>query len=220
MESPNRFNILASLGTEEEPKLGEGHLKARAPRACKNIVKDALSIRKNLREMIRDESMDKDFVNFLRTKTKSFTADVLRYDKDPDPFSLSQIKVEAKEGMTKVETFLDNNFSFSGVEEDARTPTVGDPPVNEPGYNAMKDIDEGNKKDKVSDEDPLVCEEQNFTREAVVVGKAEAGAIKGGTDSKGDGDASSEFESKRSEEDEDEVGVSENDSVKNVTEIS
>ncbi|KAL6976834.1 hypothetical protein U1Q18_025619, partial [Sarracenia purpurea var. burkii] len=62
--------------------------------------------------MMRDESLDKDFAGFLRKETKSFTAELLRFDKHPDPFSpskmaslearirclkgLSPVKVEAK----------------------------------------------------------------------------------------------------------------------------
>ncbi|KAL6966170.1 hypothetical protein U1Q18_041092 [Sarracenia purpurea var. burkii] len=41
--------------------------------------------------MMRDESLDKDFAGFLRTETKSFTAELLRVDKHPDPFSPTQI---------------------------------------------------------------------------------------------------------------------------------
>ncbi|KAL6956884.1 hypothetical protein U1Q18_040592 [Sarracenia purpurea var. burkii] len=37
--------------------------------------------------MMRNESLDKDFARFLRTETKSFTAELLRVDKNPDPFS-------------------------------------------------------------------------------------------------------------------------------------
>ncbi|KAL6957777.1 hypothetical protein U1Q18_049238, partial [Sarracenia purpurea var. burkii] len=83
----NRFSVLASLYTEENLELGEGHLQARAQRSCTDIVEDALNVRNNLKNMMRDESMDKDFVIFLRSETKSFSAELLRFDKHPEPFN-------------------------------------------------------------------------------------------------------------------------------------
>ncbi|KAL6957241.1 hypothetical protein U1Q18_040499 [Sarracenia purpurea var. burkii] len=41
--------------------------------------------------MMRNESLDRDFARFLRTETKSFTAELLRVDKNPDPFSPSKM---------------------------------------------------------------------------------------------------------------------------------
>ncbi|KAL6965394.1 hypothetical protein U1Q18_036446, partial [Sarracenia purpurea var. burkii] len=41
--------------------------------------------------MMRNESLDRDFARFLRTETKSFTAEFLRVDKNPDPFSPSKM---------------------------------------------------------------------------------------------------------------------------------
>ncbi|KAL6953343.1 hypothetical protein U1Q18_040890 [Sarracenia purpurea var. burkii] len=90
-KSPNRFSILASQDSEEEPKLVEGKSEARATRKCSDIVADAMSLRINLKNMMRNESLDRDFSRFLRTETKSFTAELLRIDKNPDPFSPSKM---------------------------------------------------------------------------------------------------------------------------------
>ncbi|KAL6960213.1 hypothetical protein U1Q18_045695, partial [Sarracenia purpurea var. burkii] len=90
-KSPNRFSILASQDSEEEPKLVEGKSQARATRKCSDIVADAMSLRINLKNMMRNESLDRDFARFLRTETKSFTAELLRVDKNPDPFSPSKM---------------------------------------------------------------------------------------------------------------------------------
>ncbi|KAL6958346.1 hypothetical protein U1Q18_041551, partial [Sarracenia purpurea var. burkii] len=86
-----RFGPRNPADSEEEQKSGEGKVQARASRPCSIIINDALSIRKNMIKMIKDESMDKDFVKFLRTENKSFTAEILRIDKDPDPFSPSKM---------------------------------------------------------------------------------------------------------------------------------
>ncbi|KAL6973778.1 hypothetical protein U1Q18_027963, partial [Sarracenia purpurea var. burkii] len=86
-----RFGPRNPADSEEEQKSGEGKVQARASRPCSIIINDALSIRKNMIKMIKDESMDKDFVKFLRTENKSFTAEILRIDKVPDPFSPSKM---------------------------------------------------------------------------------------------------------------------------------
>ncbi|KAL6957229.1 hypothetical protein U1Q18_040487 [Sarracenia purpurea var. burkii] len=90
-ENPNRFSILASQDSEEGSKLGEGKFQVRATRKCSDIVADTMSLRINLKNMMRNESLDKDFARFLRTETKSFTAELLRVDKNPDPFSPSKM---------------------------------------------------------------------------------------------------------------------------------
>ncbi|KAL6991832.1 hypothetical protein U1Q18_009943, partial [Sarracenia purpurea var. burkii] len=40
--------------------------------------------------MMRDKTLDKDFAIFLRTETKSFTTELLHFDKNPGPFSPSE----------------------------------------------------------------------------------------------------------------------------------
>ncbi|KAL6958432.1 hypothetical protein U1Q18_040369 [Sarracenia purpurea var. burkii] len=65
-----RFGPRNPADSEEEQKSGEGKVQARASRPCSIIINDALSIRKNMIKMIKDESMDKDFVKFLRTENK------------------------------------------------------------------------------------------------------------------------------------------------------
>ncbi|KAL6956910.1 hypothetical protein U1Q18_040618 [Sarracenia purpurea var. burkii] len=61
-----RFGPRNPTDSEEEQKSGEGKVQVRASRPCLIIVNDALNIRKNMIKMIKDESMDKDFVKFLR----------------------------------------------------------------------------------------------------------------------------------------------------------
>ncbi|KAL6956466.1 hypothetical protein U1Q18_044584 [Sarracenia purpurea var. burkii] len=86
--------------------------------------------------------MDKDFVTLLRTESKSFTAELLRFDKDPDPFSpskmaslearirslkgLSPVKAEDKVGTTKEES-SPGGPPFLKAEE----PSVVNPPAYE-----------------------------------------------------------------------------------------
>ncbi|KAL6953351.1 hypothetical protein U1Q18_040898 [Sarracenia purpurea var. burkii] len=142
--SPNRFQTLSPETDDYEvsfPSLS-GSYQAKAQRSCSKLVEDALSIRENLRKLIRDESMDKDFVTLLRTESKSFTAELLRFDKDPDPFSpskmaslearirslkgLSPVKAEDRVGTTKEES-SPGGPPFLKAEE----PSVVNPPAYE-----------------------------------------------------------------------------------------
>ncbi|KAL6993656.1 hypothetical protein U1Q18_011768 [Sarracenia purpurea var. burkii] len=131
--------------------------------------------------------MDKDFVTFLRTESKSFTAELLRFDKDPDPFSpskmaslearirslkgLSLVKAKDRVGTIKVEY---KSLSFYGAESSAsekesspgdplfhkaEEPSVGDPPVYE---------------GKVREGDVQDHEDQKLVEETYAVGKAES----------------------------------------------
>ncbi|KAL7002197.1 hypothetical protein U1Q18_003351 [Sarracenia purpurea var. burkii] len=86
--------------------------------------------------------MDKDFVTLLRTESKSFTAELLRFHKDPDPFSpskmaslearirslkgLSPVKAEDRVGTTKEES-SPGGPPFLKAEE----PSVVNPPAYE-----------------------------------------------------------------------------------------
>ncbi|KAL6955292.1 hypothetical protein U1Q18_043792 [Sarracenia purpurea var. burkii] len=114
--------------------------------------------------------MDKDFVTLLRTESKSFTAELFRFDKDPDPFSpskmaslearirslkgLSPVKAEDRVGTTKEES-LPGGPPFLKVEK----PSVVDPPVYE---------GKGREGD-VQDRDVGKLAEETYT-----VGKAES----------------------------------------------
>ncbi|KAL6971516.1 hypothetical protein U1Q18_031195, partial [Sarracenia purpurea var. burkii] len=115
-ESPNRFSILASQDSEEGSKLGEGKFQVRATRKCSDIVADAMSLRINLKNMMRNESLDKDFARFLRTETKSFTAELLRVDKNPDPFSPSK--------MASLEARIRSLKGLSPVNKEAKIVTA------------------------------------------------------------------------------------------------
>ncbi|KAL6971617.1 hypothetical protein U1Q18_031298, partial [Sarracenia purpurea var. burkii] len=104
--------------SEDVPKLGEGKFQVRATRKCSDIVADAMSLRINLKNMMRNESLDKDFARFLRTETKSFTAELLRVDKNPDPFSPSK--------MASLEARIRSLKGLSPVKKEAKNVTAED----------------------------------------------------------------------------------------------
>ncbi|KAL6991680.1 hypothetical protein U1Q18_009791 [Sarracenia purpurea var. burkii] len=70
--------------------------------------------------MIRDESMDKDFVKLLRTENKSFTAELLRIDKDPDPFSPSKMafleaRIRSLKGLSPITKKIPMTSDLQGI---------------------------------------------------------------------------------------------------------
>ncbi|KAL6968911.1 hypothetical protein U1Q18_048127 [Sarracenia purpurea var. burkii] len=120
LDSDEHFPSLAGSKFAEKPKFGEGKLQARATSSCSNIVNDALSTRDNIIKMIRDESMDKDFVKLLRTENKSFTAELLRIDKDPDPFSPSKIasleaRIRSLKGLSPITKKIPKTSDLQGI---------------------------------------------------------------------------------------------------------
>ncbi|KAL6966181.1 hypothetical protein U1Q18_041103, partial [Sarracenia purpurea var. burkii] len=66
--------------------------------------------------MMRNESLDKDFARFLRTETKSFTAELLRVDKNSDPFSPSK--------MASLEARICSLKGLSPVKKEAKNVTA------------------------------------------------------------------------------------------------
>ncbi|KAL6971629.1 hypothetical protein U1Q18_031309 [Sarracenia purpurea var. burkii] len=86
MVRPNRFSVLQSFGNEDDLKISNGpKSRARGPRPGKNIIKEAMSIRGNLKGMFRSNAMDEEISKILRVERKFLGSEISRLRNSPKP---------------------------------------------------------------------------------------------------------------------------------------
>ncbi|KAL6955259.1 hypothetical protein U1Q18_045337 [Sarracenia purpurea var. burkii] len=136
-----------------------------------------MSLRNNLRNMMRDKSLDKDFAIFLRTETKSFTTELLHFDKNPEARirslkGLSPIKEEAKIKKEVDEPafvapstrLLDDTEAQQGKSSGGASPSVSEGPFLAYGWNDEV-TGEGDHKIEVIKEESSGSESEDATGE-------------------------------------------------------
>ncbi|KAL7002258.1 hypothetical protein U1Q18_003412 [Sarracenia purpurea var. burkii] len=187
----------------------------RSPRATREIIDDAISVRSSLRDWMKSGSFDKECVPVVRAEMRSLNSELTEFCKNPLLDSARMAALEARIQRMKL---------ISPVMVDPRLEThqasVRENVPMEEAEAIMAAVVYG---DKVSEGDLRDCEEQKLAGEIVVVGEAEVEASNSGADSENpvtDDDFSDDSESGSSEIDEDDVVVSGDGSVKEILEFS